>query len=161
MEVKWKTHCFVFLVSRLRPLFLLPSARLSSLDSSELPQPGRPVRPEAAAAGGGAGGGAARGPGGMSAGGGAEGGVWETEGGDEDAAEQPEGQGQCWLGSVRSACRTGGRINFKHCQSNSWPQHFSCDAFLELLWLWEVWKRCIHPRTEHRYLHLYNTFSFA
>ena len=63
------------LVSRLRPLFLLPSARLSSLDSSELPQPGRPVRPEAAAAGGGAGGGAARGPGGMSAGGGAEGGV--------------------------------------------------------------------------------------
>lgn len=70
--------------------FFLPhSAGLSCLDSSELPQPGRPVRHEAAAAGGGARGGAARGPGGVSAGRGAEGGVRETEGGDEDAAEQP------------------------------------------------------------------------
>lgn len=73
--------------------FSPPSAGLPSLDPSELPQPRHPVRPEAAAAGGGAGGRPARGPGGMPAGRGAEGGVREAEGGDEDAAEQPEGQG--------------------------------------------------------------------
>lgn len=71
------------------------SAGLSSPDPAELAQPGRPVRPEAAAAGGRAGGGAARGPGGLSAGGRAEGRVREAEGGDETAAERPEGAGQC------------------------------------------------------------------
>lgn len=85
-----------------------PSAGLSSADPPEFPQPGRPVRPKAAAAGGRAGGGAARGPGGMSAGRGAEGGVWETEGGDEDAAEQPEGQGQCLFVLVCFGCHKGG-----------------------------------------------------
>lgn len=74
---------------------LSPSAGLSSSDPSELPQPGHPVRPEVAEAGGRAGGGEARGSGGLSEGSGDEGGVWAAEGGDEAAAEQPEGEGQC------------------------------------------------------------------
>lgn len=76
-------------------LSLPHSARLSRLDPPELPQPGRPVRPETAAAGGRARGGTARGTGGVSAGRGAETGVRAAQGGDEDAAKQPEGQGQC------------------------------------------------------------------
>lgn len=50
-------------------------------DAAELPQPGRPVRPEAAAAGGRAGGGAAAGRGSLSEGEGAEGGASEAAAG--------------------------------------------------------------------------------
>lgn len=88
---------YIYSLSPTTLLFPPPSAGLPSADPSELPQPGRTVRPEAAAAGGWARGGAARGPGGVSAGRGAEGRVRETEGGDETAAEQPEGEGQCWF----------------------------------------------------------------
>lgn len=80
-------------LSRLLSVFP-PSAGLPGPDPAELPQLGHLVRPEAAAAGGGTGGGPARGPGGMPEGRGAEGGVREPEGGDEAAADQPEGAGQ-------------------------------------------------------------------
>lgn len=91
-DVFFTFHPFFWLVFF---FFLSPSAGLSSSDPSELPQPGHPVRPEVAEAGGRAGGGEARGSGGLSEGSGDEGGVWAAEGGDEAAAEQPEGEGQC------------------------------------------------------------------